>query len=140
MTKLVCSVLGCVLAIASASCVSATDTVVQRAPTDLHCKNVSVQELSSTAYVARGCGSEITYTCRCVQFYGAQCLDLACSPDMARLAETSGGQTESQAAGCQYDTQCKGERICRSGRCVDPPAPRSTYAAGAAPTGAQRSQ
>ena len=24
------------------------------------------------------------------------------------------------AAGCQYDTQCKGERICSNGSCVDP--------------------
>jgi hypothetical protein len=23
------------------------------------------------------------------------------------------------AAGCQYDTQCKGDRICRAGQCVD---------------------
>jgi hypothetical protein len=28
------------------------------------------------------------------------------------------------AAGCQYDTQCKGDRVCTSGVCVDPvPAP-----------------
>jgi len=27
------------------------------------------------------------------------------------------------SSGCQYDTQCKGERVCRSGRCEDP-APR----------------
>ncbi len=24
------------------------------------------------------------------------------------------------AGGCQYDTQCKGERICEAGRCVEP--------------------
>jgi hypothetical protein len=24
-------------------------------------------------------------------------------------------------AGCQYDTQCKGDRICVAGRCTDPP-------------------
>jgi hypothetical protein len=26
------------------------------------------------------------------------------------------------APGCSYDTQCKGERICQQGVCVDPPA------------------
>jgi hypothetical protein len=26
------------------------------------------------------------------------------------------------AAGCQFDTQCKGNRICRAGACVDPQA------------------
>lgn len=36
------------------------------------------------------------------------------------------------AAGCQYDTQCKGERICAAGQCVDPPAPPAV-AAPAAP-------
>lgn len=25
------------------------------------------------------------------------------------------------AAGCQFDTQCKGDRLCKAGRCVDPP-------------------
>jgi hypothetical protein len=25
--------------------------------------------------------------------------------------------------GCQYDTQCKGDRLCVEGQCVDPPAP-----------------
>lgn len=27
-----------------------------------------------------------------------------------------------RASGCSYDTQCKGERICHQGVCVDPPA------------------
>ncbi len=27
------------------------------------------------------------------------------------------------ASGCQYDTQCKGDRICTDGKCVAPPAP-----------------
>lgn len=26
------------------------------------------------------------------------------------------------AAGCEYDTQCKGDRICEAGICVNPPA------------------
>lgn len=27
-----------------------------------------------------------------------------------------------QPLGCQYDTQCKGDRLCVEGKCVDPPA------------------
>lgn len=49
------------------------------------------------------------------------------------------------AAGCQYDMQCKGERICQMGQCVSPdaeeaaepapkpPAPRASPAAATAP-------
>jgi hypothetical protein len=44
------------------------------------------------------------------------------------------------AGGCQYDTQCKGDRICEQGRCVDSkvttpmePAPAPTPAPGPAP-------
>jgi hypothetical protein len=29
--------------------------------------------------------------------------------------------TSQLAAGCQFDTQCKGERVCVRGACVDPP-------------------
>ncbi len=40
-------------------------------------------------------------------------------------------QPTSAPLGCQYDTQCKGDRICHEGRCVDPdrapaPAPEPT--------------
>jgi hypothetical protein len=39
----------------------------------------------------------------------------------AQSAASSGGATApADAAGCQYDTQCKGERICKAGQCVDP--------------------
>lgn len=38
----------------------------------------------------------------------------------------------SPASGCSYDTQCKGDRICEAGRCVDPsPAPSAPSDAGA---------
>ena len=35
--------------------------------------------------------------------------------------------------GCQYDTQCKGERICDAGRCVDPTTTRTDAAPEPAP-------
>lgn len=30
------------------------------------------------------------------------------------------GSAQAEAQGCSYDTQCKGERVCESGRCVEP--------------------
>ena len=30
------------------------------------------------------------------------------------------GAVQAEAQGCGYDSQCKGERVCESGRCVDP--------------------
>jgi hypothetical protein len=40
-------------------------------------------------------------------------------------AATSGGsaapaEAAASTGGCQYDAQCKGERICKAGQCVDP--------------------
>lgn len=40
---------------------------------------------------------------------------VACNPAQESETNTGGGD-----AGCSYDTQCKGERICVSGACVDP--------------------
>ncbi|WP_394831399.1 hypothetical protein LVJ94_33295 [Pendulispora rubella] len=49
-----------------------------------------------------------------------------------RRVETPPAQAAAVSTGCQYDTQCKGERLCVAGRCVEPadagaPAP-SSYA------------
>nr|WP_244873762.1 hypothetical protein [Cupriavidus numazuensis] len=49
-----------------------------------------------------------------------------------------------KAAGCQYDMQCKGERICQQGQCVSPdadeqadsPAPKPAQATRASPPAA----
>jgi hypothetical protein len=47
-------------------------------------------------------------------------LDPAQQPQAAATAPNAdpGART-----GCQYDTQCKGDRICRAGQCVDPAPP-----------------
>ncbi|MBI2389252.1 MAG: hypothetical protein HYV09_06525 [Deltaproteobacteria bacterium] len=29
-------------------------------------------------------------------------------------------ESSSDVGGCKYDTQCKGERVCQNGRCVEP--------------------
>lgn len=46
----------------------------------------------------------------------------ATAPSAAASGATSGGAAApaEAAGGCQYDTQCKGERICKAGQCVDP--------------------
>jgi hypothetical protein len=46
-------------------------------------------------------------------------------PSAAAGAASSGGaavpaDAAGGSGGCQYDTQCKGERICKAGQCVDP--------------------
>jgi hypothetical protein len=42
----------------------------------------------------------------------------------ASTASSGGAAAPAEAAastgGCQYDAQCKGERICKAGECVDP--------------------
>lgn len=39
---------------------------------------------------------------------------VSCNPAQASETDTAGGD------GCSYDTQCKGDRICESGACVNP--------------------
>jgi hypothetical protein len=60
---------------------------------------------------------------------------LDCRPGAAPIAaNTSGG---SVPVGCQYDSQCKGDRICSAGQCVapaaSPAAPAATVPQSAAP-------
>jgi hypothetical protein len=43
--------------------------------------------------------------------------DFAAQPAPARVAPAAPAAGQ---PGCQYDTQCKGERVCVSGQCVDP--------------------
>ncbi|WP_042885155.1 hypothetical protein [Cupriavidus necator] len=46
---------------------------------------------------------------------------------------TAGWSSFAQAAGCQYDMQCKGERICQQGQCVFPDAEETGEAGGPSP-------
>ena len=36
------------------------------------------------------------------------------------IPETDSGGAVDALEGCQYDTQCKGDRICEDARCIDP--------------------
>jgi hypothetical protein len=40
----------------------------------------------------------------------------------AASAASAAAPAAPAAEGCHYDTQCKGDRICSGGQCVDPPA------------------
>jgi hypothetical protein len=42
-----------------------------------------------------------------------------CTPRASTAPRPNRSQTASRG-GCQYDTQCKGDRVCRGSRCVDP--------------------
>jgi hypothetical protein len=48
------------------------------------------------------------------------CEDGICWATIIKLNQPEVGSEEA-AAGCQYDTQCKGDRLCVEGRCTDPP-------------------
>jgi hypothetical protein len=48
-----------------------------------------------------------------------RCDDSACSATVIKLNQPEPGAGEA-ASGCQYDTQCKGDRLCVAGRCTDP--------------------
>ncbi len=52
-----------------------------------------------------------TYYCSAIRIQGV--LTLKCE-------NSSGSPTPVAAKGCQYDTQCKADRICRAGQCVAP--------------------
>ncbi|WP_439685290.1 Dickkopf N-terminal cysteine-rich domain-containing protein [Cupriavidus oxalaticus] len=45
----------------------------------------------------------------------------------------AGWSSLAQAAGCQYDMQCKGDRICQQGQCVFPDAEEMAEAGGPVP-------
>jgi hypothetical protein len=46
---------------------------------------------------------------------------IASAPKAAPPAAPAKAAPPAAPAGCQFDTQCKGNRICRSGACVDAP-------------------
>jgi hypothetical protein len=43
----------------------------------------------------------------------------------ATAPATAAQSAPTDAGACRYDTQCKGERICVKGECIDPPTPSS---------------
>jgi hypothetical protein len=64
-----------------------------------------------------------TYFCSAHQSaeHGAQ---VSCKEANTKIADSEPkGKKEAAKSGCEYDTQCKGDRICSKGACVDPQQP-----------------
>lgn len=63
-----------------------------------------------------------TATCRNKKFYcssvGGESTQVSCKEDTAAAPPDATPATPT--GGCEFDTQCKGERICQQGTCVDP--------------------
>lgn len=56
--------------------------------------------------------------------YGAA--QVVCT-ERQRPHRTIAAAAQLPAQGCQYDTQCKGNRLCQNGRCVDPGQAQATH-------------
>ena len=97
-----------------------TAAVLARAPGDLSCAQNAIQlsRLSKANYRAEGCGSQATYVCTCKTGGPANCWTMSCQVDVLKLArgtEVSPAVEPAASAGCQYDIQCKGNRVCQAG-------------------------
>lgn len=57
-----------------------------------------------------------------------------CSPELAPSA-TPPPPSKAPVGGCEYDTQCKGDRICVDRTCVDPPSASPEVSVDAEPAG-----
>jgi hypothetical protein len=60
----------------------------------------------------------------CSSFGGGEgaTTQVSCAPAAGAPTTTvPGGANAPAALGCQYDNQCKGDRLCKKGECVDPP-------------------
>lgn len=63
----------------------------------------------------------------CSSLSGTHSIQVSCSPQQ-RPMMANAYRTASSPTGCQHDGQCKGDRICQSGRCVDPHPDKATAA------------
>lgn len=71
------------------------------------------------------------YTCSAHGGGSESTPQVSCTP-MGSSAVPGGSDavaSEPVAGGCQYDTQCKGDRVCEGGACVDPPSEAAGSAA-----------
>lgn len=91
-------------------------------------------EIAITKYNASLGSRTWTAECRGKRFYcsvvetGAQQSQVSCREEVSSTvsaevpAPARSNPPPSGAAGCQYDTQCKGDRVCVDSKCQDPPA------------------
>ncbi|MDB4973195.1 MAG: hypothetical protein JWN48_1536 [Myxococcaceae bacterium] len=112
----------CTLTLSAALLLGGCASLEQRSQGHIGCPAEAItisgvnNEMNPTRWTAACKG--VKYFCS-VQTLGRDASTVACAPvppATAPAASTSGAE----ASGCQYDTQCKAERLCRDGRCVDP--------------------
>jgi len=89
-------------------------------------------EAGGDAVIALANGDGVWIKATVLKAQGAPPAVPATAPPAAAQPRTAASTPAS--AGCQFDTQCKGERICEQGRCVMPPVQPPTTAPEAAAT------
>ncbi len=74
-------------------------------------------------------GNQGTTTSAMVMGEAMRCEDNASPAAPAVAVEPAPAPKVAAASGCEYDTQCKGERVCVNKQCVDPAPPPSVASA-----------
>jgi len=111
-----------------------------RSAADLQCpiEELKVYQLDGRAFYVTGCQQANTYISVCDAPEGYATRKCTWSLDSARSPTAAAEQPAKRAtdAGCSFDTQCKGDRICVKKQCVAPPGPASSVepASSSAPT------
>jgi len=97
-----------------------------RSAGDMHCapEALRIYRLDQRSYRVVGCQQEAVYIAVCEYPRAAFVEDRNCTwvMDVARknASEPVAAPTPAPAAGCSFDTQCKGDRICSQGQCASP--------------------
>jgi len=131
--KTVLLFLGCALL----SCGERGSSLRARSAGDLHCapKALKIYRVDDRTYRVIGCQQEAVYISSCdasaVNGMSRGCVWIENSTRHAASAgnQPSDGQavsTPTSAAGCSFDAQCKGDRICVNHECAAPAEPSAT--------------
>lgn len=118
--------------VAAIGCSSHGGSLRARSSGDLHCpaESVKIYRLDDSSYRVFGCQQEAVYRTVCdgaggpATYASRDCtwtLDSLRS-DAAVAKQPEQNATAAVAAGCSFDNQCKGDRICVQKQCVAPPA------------------
>jgi hypothetical protein len=107
------------------ACAEETWSLRTRSAADLQCpaEEVKIYKLDERAYYAMGCQQAATYIEVCDAPEGSLTRKCTWSMDSARSAPaaTQPPAKPATVAGCSFDAQCKGDRVCVKRECVAPP-------------------
>jgi hypothetical protein len=122
-----------------AACTEKGPSLRARSAGDLHCpaETLTIYKLDDRAYRVAGCQQEVVYISVCDAPEGYTNRRCTWAVDSTRNSAVAAKQPDEKAsaAGCSFDTQCKGDRICVQKQCVAPPAPSAAgSAASSAPS------